>query len=301
MSRETEKIFKEFHKYMEEHSDENRSEEDLERLTKEFMMHYNANSENAAKVAPETSDDYLELAYDADNVVDVLKYLKKALALDPYNFDAEAMLIDMKAKTGTELVQKYAKAVQKATNHMKEEGYFDDEYMGEFWGVLETRSYMRLRTTFLEALIQCGQIGQAQEECKELLRLCEGDNLGMRYRLMHIYAYFEDEEAALALHKRFGSYNETEMLLPLSILYYKKGNYNKASRYLRNLRSANKDLKRFLQMIMRGTLDEFERFKVEGGYRPGTIEELVMEFRDNLFLFTTTDEYMEWAMRQINK
>ncbi len=75
------------------------------------------------------------------------------MALDPYNFDAEAMLIDMKAKTGTELVQKYAKAVQKATNHMKEEGYFDDEYMGEFWGVLETRSYMRLRTTFLEALI----------------------------------------------------------------------------------------------------------------------------------------------------
>ena len=123
----------------------------------------------------------------------------------------------------------------------------------------------------------------------------------MRYRLMHIYAYFEDEEAALALHKRFGYYNETEMLLPLSILYYKKGNYNKASRYLRNLRSANKDLKRFLQMIMRGTLDEFEGFKVEGGYSPGTIEELVMEFRDNLFLFTTTDEYMEWAMRQINK
>ena len=38
---------------------------------------------------------------------------------------------------------------------------------------------------------------------------------------MHLYAYMEDEMHALALHKQFDSYEETQMLLPLAVLYYK--------------------------------------------------------------------------------
>ncbi len=57
---------------------------------------------------------------------------------------------------------------------------------GDFWGVLETRPYMRLRHSYLELLIQCGMMGKAVNEAEELLRLCEGDNLGIRYALMQI-------------------------------------------------------------------------------------------------------------------
>ena len=60
-----------------------------------------------------------------------------------------------------------------------------------------------------------------------MLKLCEGDNLGVRYQLMHLYAYIEDEMHALALHKKYGDDEETQMLLPLAILYYKQNQFDK--------------------------------------------------------------------------
>ncbi len=302
MSKETEKLFKEFHKFLKESADDDYTEADLKRLMDEFMVQYDSNIPGpVTEETAESSDDYLELAYDAESMKDALKYAKKALELDPYNFDAESMVLDLKARDITKLVRDFAKAVQRATKHMKEEGYFEEEYIGEFWGVLETRPYMRLRGKYAHLLTDCGMIGQAREECKELLRLCEGDNLGIRYLLMHIYAYFEDEESALALHKQFGCYDETEMLLPLSILYYKKGDYAKASKYLKKLNRSNKDLKLFLKTVL-GMEDElFEGFEIEGAYRPGSIEEFMMELRDNGFLFVNADPYMEWALQQVKK
>ncbi len=73
----------------------------------EFMLQYDTDSDLITEAAPETSDEYFELALDADNDKDALKYEKKALSLDPHNFDAEAMVIELKAKNLTELVRNY--------------------------------------------------------------------------------------------------------------------------------------------------------------------------------------------------
>ena len=135
------------------------------------------------------------------------------------------------------------------------------------------------------------------------IHICEHDNMGVRYQLMHIYAYFEDEQAALALHKQYDGYNETEMLLPLSVLYYKKGDYTKALSYLRRLNDANKDVRNFF-----GSLAGYEDFddslpepELEYGFRPNTIEELMLEVEANSFLFMNMDAYLDWAYRQILK
>lgn len=302
MGKETEKIFKDFSKYVEENSDANRTEADMRNMINEFIAKYNSNL--PLKVTPKTaksSDDYLELAYDADNLNDALKYAKEALKLDPNNFDAEALLIEIKTIGSTKRVRDYAKAVERATAYLEKEGYFEEHCIGAFWGLVETRPYMRLRGKYLNSLIECGMIGQAKEECEELLRLCEGDNLGIRYKLMHILAYFEDEEAAITLHKRFDSFDETQMLLPLSVLYYKKGNYTKATQYLRKLNKVNKDLKRFMKMFISGNDDMFEGYGLDGGYRPGTMEELMIELEENGFFFVGAITYMEWALEQIKK
>ena len=302
MSRETEKVFKEFQKYLDEHAGKDVTDEEIERLLNEFMGRYNSNLPEP--VTPETatsSDDYLELASLASSSRDALKYAKKALELDPYNFDAESIAIEMKANDATGLVQGYEKALRKATKHMEEEGYFEEEYIGNFWGVLETRPYMRLRSSYVRWMIMCGMYGHAKTECEELLRLCENDNMGMRYILMHLYAYFEEEASALALHRQYGSNDETEMLLPLSILYYKRGDYIKATRYLKRLAKVNKDLKRFLKLVQTGREEDFEGFEMDGGFRPDTMEELMVELHENDFLFTSADAYMQWADLQLRK
>ena len=64
---------------------------------------------------------------------------------------------------------------------------------------------------------------------------------------MHIYAFLEREESALELHNKYDSYEETQMLLPLSVLYFKRGDFDKAEDYLKQLCAANKDTKKFFR------------------------------------------------------
>ena len=301
MSRDSEKFFKEFQKHLDANADKVVSQADVERLLDAFVAQYNGSLPDTLmnpEIA-ETSDDFFEIALGADSEKEALKYLKKALKLDPYNFDAQSYLIDLTADDFTERVKKYGDAVSKATKHMAEEGYFEDEYIGKFWGVLETRPYMRLRSMYTKLLLVCGRMGQVQRECEELLRLSENDNLGMRHMLMHVYAYFENEEAALALYKKYGDFDEAPIALPLSILYYKKGNIPKALQYLRKVSKSNKDMKKFLKMIMEDRIEDCGDFEVEGAYRPGTLEELIVEYHENLFLFLSAGIYIEWAYKQL--
>ena len=156
--------------------------------------------------------------------------------------------------------------------------------MGDFWGVLETRPYMRLRHSYLE-----------------LLRLCEGDNLGIRYALMHLYAYFENEDGALALHKKYDEYEESQMLFPLAVLYYKKADFEASLQYLRRLAKANKDTKKFLRMMVNDSLEEYLDKMNPYGYQPFTIEELIYEHFEAHYLFDSVDHFFDWAHRSLKK
>lgn len=62
---------------------------------------------------------------------------------------------------------------------------FRDE-IGHFWGLLETRPYMRRRHDHLSLLCEIGTYSALQEalvQGRDMLRLCRGDNMGVR-RLM---------------------------------------------------------------------------------------------------------------------
>ena len=95
---------------------------------------------------------------------------------------------------------------------------------------------------------------------------------------MHLYAYAEDELHALALHRKYDAYGETQMLLPLSILHYKFHQLDKAENHLMRLASVNKDTKKFLRIMINrdpnALIDHLEPY----GYRLFTTEELI----DNL-------------------
>lgn len=301
MSRESEKVFKEFQKFIEEHgSKENYTEGDLDLLAKLFFEQYQGKTPEP--VTPETaqsSEDWLELAEEAKSDADVLKYAKKALKLDPDNLDAERMVIQYSGQDEISQLQALKQAADHGKELMKQQGM--DEMIGDFWGVLETRPYMRLRRAYVDALTDLGMMGRAAEECREMLRLCVGDNLGIRYTLMHLYALLEKEEEALALHQQFEAQDETQMLLPLSMLYFKLEKLEKAEEYLKRLAAANPDTKKFMQAMNNGTAHKLMSETAEISYRPRTIDELLMEMYDNAFLFAGLDAYFGWAHRILRK
>lgn len=297
MSKQTEKMFKELDKFMSDKTFD--SEDDLKIALSQFMPQYQASAvEDITKQNAETSDDFLELAESAPTKKKALDYAKKSLELDPDNLDAEVFIAELSATSNEKLLDKYKKLVDKATRKMTRQGYFSEDAVGKFWLILETRPYMRLRANYLDILIKSMKIHLAIYECEEMLRLCEGDNLGVRYRLMHLYVYLEDEKSALGLLERYPE-EGTQFLLPLSMLYYKLGDLKEAAKYLKALEEVNKDTLKFFNGIVNGRLEKFIEGRGPYGYQPFTIEEFIEEIKTNSYLLVPMIAYFDWAQRKL--
>lgn len=243
--------------------------------------------------------DYLEMAYEADSERDVLKYAKKALQLDKNCLDAEIMIAELTTDDSEELKLNYEKLIAKAEEHLKEIDILNDENTGHFWGILETRPYMRLRFSYIQLLIEQGKFNKAIKECEELLILSENDNLGVRYILIGLYAFFEEEMKVIRLHKRYEEESSTQMLLPIVALYYKLDNYKKAESYLKKLKAINDDLAEVF-CTMEG-LDAMEDIVESGMYRLGSKEEIMVAISNSAFLYTTAKGLFLWIAERAVK
>ena len=185
MSKETEKALKAVHNFLEENGAENMSMEEANNLLQQFMAEYNGKlPERVTEKTAETADDFLELADQTDDINKAKYYVNKAMELEPDNLDAINASLDFIEDQTWEYYQKLSEAVKTGTRRMEKEGLMAQENIGHFWGILETRPYMRLLARYVDFLIEAGMMNRATAECEEMLRLSENDNLGMRYRLM---------------------------------------------------------------------------------------------------------------------
>lgn len=209
------------------------------------------------------------------------------------------MVAEITASSGEKLLDKYKALIEKSEEKLKADGYFDDGSIGEFWLIFETRPYMRLLDKYSDNLVQCGKMRLAIAEYEKMLKLCENDNLGVRYRLMHLYVFLEDEQSALRLSKEYSDEESTQFLLPLSILYYKLGNLREANNYLKRLCAVNNDTIKFFNGLVKGDLLEHFKNMNSFGYRPFTIEEFLVESEENVFLFQSVSAYFEWAWQKL--
>lgn len=295
MSRQTEKMFKEFERFMQENDNiEISGEDELNQALKTFMSQYQPNNDDV-----ETADDYLELAESADTKKEALKYAKKAAELEPDNLDAAAMVIELSCTSSEKLSEKYKNLIDETEDKLKEQGYFEDDNIGEFWLIFETRPYMRLLEKYASHFVECGQMRLAISVYEKMLELCTNDNLGVRYTLMHLYIYLEDEQSALELYEKYPE-ESTQFLLPLSILYYKLGDLRKSNQYLKKLIEVNEDTRKFFNSLIDGSLMESVGDMTPYGYRPFTIEDFVIECKENYFLFSSMPEYFVWAKKKVN-
>lgn len=294
MSRQTEKMFKEFERFMQENDIILSSEDAVNNVLKNFMSQYQPNKSDV-----ETADDYLELVESATTKKEALKYAKKALELEPDNLDAAAMVIELSCTSSEKLSEKYKNLIDEAEEKLKEQGYFEDDNIGNFWLILETRPYMRLLEKYASHFVECGQMRLAISVYEKMLKLCTNDNIGVRYTLMHLYTFLEDEQSALELYEKYPE-ESTQFLLPLSILYYKLGDLRKSNQYLKKLIAVNEDTYEFFNSFTHDTLKDYLSNMSPYGYRPFTIEEFIIECDENYFLLGSIPEYFIWAKKKIN-
>lgn len=246
MSKETEKIFSQMNKYMEQFNFDN--EEQMEKEMKNFIQKLNNNEIEFDDDPKFQSDDLLEEAYNTSSKTKAIKLAKQALEINPENIDAECFIAEFEENQIKKL-SKMENIIEKATKLLEKDNMFDKDNIGHFWGMIETRPYMRARNRKLTILMDLGRYTDAIKECEEMLNLCESDNLGIRYTLIGLYCTLEKFEECEKLYKKFNEYSAF-MLFPMAIMYFKKGDYKKSKKFLKDVQEANPYIIKILKMIL---------------------------------------------------
>ena len=257
-----------------------KDENELNKKLQDFIQKYNAGEIEYENTLLDDAYELLEKAENARSKVQAINYAKRAYDMCPACFDAiifQVHLEDNPLKRWKLL----EKGLELEKVRLEDEGYFDKDNIGHFYGIFETRPYIRGLFEKADYLIVDGKMKQARDVCKEILKLNENDNTGARYLLMAIYAYLEEENDMLKLYKKY-SEESLEMLFPLFILYYKQGNDKKAKDYLDRINQANPDFIKFFK----GTMKENKNVP-EGYYSKGDSSEVIMYFRQYDFLVDT--------------
>jgi tetratricopeptide (TPR) repeat protein len=108
------------------------------------------------------------------------KLARQALAISAECADAYVLLAEA-AQDPHEMRGLYEQGVQAGERALGPDIFAEE--VGHFWGIVETRPYMRARLGLAEVLWATGERQAAISHLQELLRLNPGDNQGARYPL----------------------------------------------------------------------------------------------------------------------
>ncbi len=130
----------------------------------------------------------------------------KALKASPDCADAYVLLAEEAASSLEEALDLYRKGVEAGERALGKDAFKED--VGHFWGILETRPYMRARAGLAVCLWEAGRREEAVEHYGDMLQLNPNDNQGIRDLLMPCLVELGRDEDA---EKLFEQYKEDGM------------------------------------------------------------------------------------------
>jgi tetratricopeptide (TPR) repeat protein len=110
-----------------------------------------------------------------------LELAEQALKISPDCADAYVLLAEEKVDSPEEVLKLYEAGVKAGERALGKEVF--EKEAGHFWGMVETRPYMRARLGLAQCLWALGRKDEAVGHFRELLRLNPNDNQGVRYLL----------------------------------------------------------------------------------------------------------------------
>lgn len=245
----------------------------------------------------EQSDDLLFEAYDEPIKSKAIKLAKQALEINPDNIDAENFITKFEANTIKKL-EKYKETLDKEHAKLQKQDTFNKENIGIFWGLIETRPYMRTKHSYMLTLMELGRYTEAIKQGEELLELCKSDNQGIRYLIIGLYTVLEKFEECENIYNKYLD-DSTFMLFPLSIMYYKKGDYRKSKKILKSIQENNEYILGYLKQEIKFTKAKIDNIENEGTYSWGSEAEAYLVVKDYKYLLETVPTFIEFVEREI--
>jgi len=190
------------------------------------------------------AQDVLEQAYDEPSPKKRAKLAQQALAICPDCADAHVLLAE-NAGSRKESLEQYEKAVTAAERALGPEIFREE--VGNFWGILETRPYMRARFALADTLWTMGRQEEAVNHVRDMLRLNPGDNQGLRYTLAGWLLNLDRDAELAQLLEQYGEEGSATWAYTRALLAFRQeGDTPEARRLLKEAKKINKHVPDYL-------------------------------------------------------
>ncbi|MFJ5759627.1 SEC-C metal-binding domain-containing protein [Neobacillus sp. NPDC093182] len=245
----------------------------------------------APKKVPRTNKERAQqLVYDAMEVQGLKRYklAEEAINLDPNCVDAYVILIENSTSL-QEALMLSEKAMKVGEKELGKAFFVENK--GHFWGMFETRPYMRAKAQYADALYQLGKITEAIQQYEEILVLNPNDNLGARYMLFALYLDKGELSKAEKLLNQYEEETAPGLYNKLLLELFKKGFSTKAGKMLKEAKKQNPYVIPFLTGKKRlpNHMPEYHSW--------GDENEAVIYVDEHLRLWKNIEGIQEWLMK----
>ena len=171
-----------------------------------------------------------EIMFDAWETEDPRKRValaREALKVSPDCADAYVLLAEETAKTAEAAIELYGQGVAAGARALGDAAFVED--VGAFWGLLETRPYMRARLGLALALWDAGRAEEAIANGAEMLRLNPGDNQGVRYLVLNWLQRAGRDTEAESLLRRYKDDGGTEWAWSAALAAFRRHGGDRAA------------------------------------------------------------------------
>ena len=159
----------------------------------------------AAKGKEREAQEFVYDAWEAADGDEAFELLTQAVELDPTNVDGWLSLMDFEPLEGEERIEFLRRLVAMGEKNLGKKAFREDK--GHFWGILETRPYMRARSQLALRLMEAGRLEESIAEHEAILELNPNDNQGVRYGLLSLYLALKRLDGT---NRLFQEYDERE-------------------------------------------------------------------------------------------
>ncbi|WP_417390120.1 tetratricopeptide repeat protein [Gimesia sp.] len=151
------------------------------------------------EAAEAEADELFDEAMEAPTTGTCCRLLEAALAKNPRHIDALVELAQL-CKDDNTAFYFLSRAIEFGEEDLEDELRNN---MGDFWGLLHTRPFMRAKQDISERYYETGDLLNAASEMEEMLQLNSLDNQGMRWTLMEVYCRMDRLDDAEQLLQRY--------------------------------------------------------------------------------------------------
>lgn len=244
------------------------------------------------------ADEYLQKAQNCRDAVSAYENAKKALEYNPDCLEAEGLVAFLEAR-GDYLA--YVRGMKKVLAHgeklMREGGYYPDA-VGHFWGILETRPYMRMLSGFADSLIYLKDYEGAALVMERMLKLNPADNQGVRWTLTHVYVMTGYREGEEKLAKNYPDDYSSAFWMGQALFYFKQGEWQRAKEMLRKIKDKNRGFGDFVEALgSPQKMDALRAGRTPFGVAMMSADELVHEYDGYDYAYQEAEGFEEWLKK----